>query len=1401
MSYSYAERKRIRKTFERHASAPLPYLLGGQFESYDKFLYPQKNVKPSKAESSGLEKVLRSVFPIRSRSGTAVMEYVSYELEEPRYTPDECRMYGDNYASGLRAKVRLVFYHPASGKGRKPSKVREVKEDTVFLGEVPRITDRGSFIVNGTERVVVSQLRRSPGVIFDSDRGRTHSSGKLLYTSRIVPHRGAWLDFEFDIKDHLHVRIDRKRKVPATIFLRAFGYDNREILDLFYETNHYRLKKTSGKSKSKSKDASPFVLTVVPERLIGQELSIDIVDKSGKTLAEAGRRITGGQVRKITTADISEIEVEDDYLLEERLAEDLFDPATGEIFAHANQEITPEIMEQVRKAELQEIHTLYFNDVVCGPFVSDTLLQDRTTTREEALVEIYRVIRPGEPTTGVQAEQFFTNMFLNPASYDLSRVGRMKMDLRLWSKYKPAARAAVEPPKPNKEIEGGGEGNILHKEDVVRALQILVDIRNGKDSVDDIDHLGNRRVRTVGEMVADQVRIGLTRVEKVVAERLASPDASDLTPQDLVNSKPVSAAVREFYNGNQLSQFMDQINPLSEIAHKRRLSAMGTGGLTRERAGYEVRDVHPTHYGRLCPIETPEGPNIGLISSLGCYARINEYGFIETPYRKVEAGRVTEEIVYLSPLVDNGRIIAQASAATDADGHLTEAMVPVRAGIEFTMRPPQEVELMDISPRQIISVAAALIPFIEHNDANRALMGSNMQRQAIPTLIPEKPLVGTGLEAQVARDSGVCVLARRAGIVDQVDASRIVVRATDLQAGEDSDVVDIYSLCKYQRTNQDTCSNQRPLVRVGDKVEADDVLADGSSVDKGELALGRNVRVAFLPWNGYNFEDSIVLSEQLARNDTFTSIHIKQLSCTARETRLGDEEITADIPGVSDSQLSKLDENGIVHIGAEVNAGDILVGRITPKSETLLTPEERLLRTVFGDKAANVKDTSLYVPHGSDGTVIDVQVLTRPTATKDSRTLEIERLQLEKLQKDLEDELNILQDATYSQIGKQLVGHTVVRAAEHKEGAKITAASLKKAPPEKWHNFRVQDEDMNRYLNRVKKQLKKHKDAATKRYKEREDNLGLGKNLPPGVIRIVKIFLAIRRRLQPGDKMAGRHGNKGVISAVMPIEDMPYDSDGQPVDIVLNPLGIPSRMNIGQIFETHLGWALKALGEETGRRLDAGQSAKELRPWLQEIYSCVGTRKEQIETLDDTEVVELAENLRGGIPVATPAFDGASEEQVRKLLKMANLPEDGRTTLYDGRTGRAFDNPVTVGYAYMLKLNHLVEDKMHARSTGSYSLVTQQPLGGKAQLGGQRFGEMEVWALKAYGAAHTLREMLTVKSDDIQGRAAIYRNIINSNYRMDSEIPESFNVLVNEIRALGINLNLEMDSPTPGEMT
>ena len=1368
MGYSYAERKRIRKSFARLPSAPLPYLLGGQFESYSKFLAVGESAAKSKPQASELEAVLKSIFPIRNRTGTASMEYVSYRLEPPSYDAAECRMYGNTFASALRAKVRLVFYHPSSSKTKPPDKVRDIKEDEVFLGEIPQMTERGSFIINGTERVVVSQLRRSPGVIFDSDRGRTHSSGKILYTARIVPHRGAWVDFEFDIRDVVHVRIDRKRKIPATIFLRALGYENREILELFYQTEDYWIEKKG----------EAFNLKLQLDRLIGQEMLFDIQDAEGKRLVEAGKRITGAEVRRLRKAGIEQIQVKDVDLCGQRLATDLFSSETGEIFANANDEITEEIMEQVRASGLTEIKTLYFNDVNCGPFISDTLKVDRTTSQDEALVEIYRVMRPGEPTTAPQARQFFQNMLFEEASYDLSRVGRLKMDLRLGRE------------KPDDLC-------VLKKEDIVETLQILMDIRNGKNTVDDIDHLGNRRVRTVGEMVADQFRIGLLRVEKVVAERLASPEASELTPQDLVNSKPVTAAIREFFNGNQLSQFMDQNNPLSEVAHKRRLSAMGVGGLTRERAGYEVRDVHPTHYGRLCPIETPEGPNIGLISSLACYARVNEYGFIETPYRKVVDGRVTDELEYLSPLRDGGRVIAQASATTGEDGQLTEELVPVRADFEFTMRPPSEVELMDISPRQIISVAAALIPFIEHNDANRALMGSNMQRQAIPTLVAEKPLVGTGMEAQVAHDSGACVLARRPGEVAQVDASRIVVRA-DVQADLDGKnvgeqaAVDIYSLIKYHRTNQDTCNNQRPLVKIGDRVEAGDILADGSSVDKGELALGRNVRVAFLPWNGYNFEDSILISERLAQQDAFTSVHIKQMVCIARETRLGNEEVTADIPGVSDTQLAKLDETGIVHIGAEVQPGDILVGRITPKSETQLTPEERLLRTVFGDKAANVKDTSLYVPHGSAGTVIDVQILTRPGVEKDERTLEIEKQQMAKLEKDLQDELAILLEATFDQVRKQLIGHKVVRAEGLKAGDKVTAKALDGLAREKWLNFRVEDETVNRYLNRIKKLVKSHKERVNARYQERQDKLDRGEVLAPGVIRIVKVFLAIRRRLQPGDKMAGRHGNKGVISAIMPVEDMPYDANGRPVDIVLNPLGIPSRMNIGQIFEAQLGWALKSLGEQIGRMIDEKPAADKLRTFLEEIYAAGDGKREDLSNLTDDEVFELANNLRDGVPVATPAFDGASEEQVRKLLNLAGLPEDGRQILYDGRTGQPFDNPITTGYAYMLKLNHLVEDKVHARSTGSYSLVTQQPLGGKAQLGGQRFGEMEVWALKAYGAAHTLREMLTVKSDDIQGRAAIYRNIINGNYRMDSEIPESFNVLVNEMRALGIQLEFEL---------
>ncbi|MGI9345734.1 MAG: DNA-directed RNA polymerase subunit beta [Gammaproteobacteria bacterium] len=1368
MVYSFAERKRLRKNFGSLKSVPIPYLLEGQLQPYAKFLQTPKE-QGSAAVERGLEAVLKSIFPIQNRTRTAVMEYVSYRLEDPIYDPDECRMYATIYAASLRVKVRLVFYHPSTAKNKDPHKIKDVKEQEIFLGEIPLMTDRSSFIINGTERVIVSQLRRSPGIVFDSDRGRSHAQGKPLYTARIVPHRGPWLDFEFDIRDILHVRIDRKRKVPATVFLHALGYTDEEILGFFYDSNVYKL----------SKDGANFDLKLDLDQLTGQEFRITVEDKKGNVLVEAGRRVSGNHIRRLKKAGIEQLKVSADYLLDERLAKDLVDASTGELLALANDRITQEIVDDIVAHKIKQVETLRFNDVNRLPFMSDTLALDDVRTQDDALVEIYRIMRPGEPTTVVQVKQFFRFLFFDAANYDLASVGRMKIDLRL-------GQGAGDADRPKTK-------RILEKEDVVKALQKLMAIRNGKEQIDDIDHLGNRRVRTAGEMVADQLRTGLARVEKVVAERLGSFEAQELTPQDLVNSKPVSAAIREFFNGNQLSQFMDQNNPLSEIAHKRRLSAMGVGGLTRERAGYEVRDVHSSHYGRLCPIETPEGPNIGLISSLACYAKVNEYGFIETPYRKVEDGKVTDDIVYLSPLAEHDKVIAQASAQIDKNSKLAEELVPVRYGQEFTMRAPQEVQFMDISPQQIVSVAAALIPFVEHNDANRALMGSNMQRQAIPTLVSEKPLVGTGLEAQVARDSGACVLARRKGSVSQVDAERIVVRVhvdTSKTGGEAG--ADIYNLCKYQRTNQDTCSNQRPLVQVGDQVEIGDVLADGSSVDKGELALGCNVRAAFLAWNGYNFEDSILISEKLAHSDAFTSIHIKQLTCIARETRLGEEEITADIPTVSDAQLAKIDESGIVHLGAEVEPGDILVGRVTPKNETQLSPEERLLKTVFGDKASQVKDTSLYVPHGAKGTIIDVQILTRPGTEKNPRTVDIESAQMSKLRKNLDDRLEILSQALSEHAKAQLLGQTIVKASGYQEGTVITEEMLDQAVAGKLFNFRVEKESVNKFLASSKKALKKHRDVADGTFRDREEKLQRGETLAPGVIRIVKVFLAIRRRLQPGDKMAGRHGNKGVISAIMPIEDMPYDENGEPVDIVLNPLGIPSRMNIGQIFEAHLGWALRKLGENVGRMLDEKKSTEDIRRYLHEIYEVAGTEPARLEELNDSEVLEMADNLRSGIPIATPAFDGASEEQVRQMLRLAGLPEDGRVTLYDGRTGDAFDHKVTIGQVYMLKLNHLVEDKVHARSTGSYSLVTQQPLGGKAQLGGQRFGEMEVWALKAYGAAHTLREMLTVKSDDIQGRAAIYRNIINGNYRLDSEIPESFNVLVNEMRALGIDLSLEI---------
>jgi DNA-directed RNA polymerase subunit beta len=1239
--------------------------------------------------------------------------------------------------------------------------VKDVKEGEVFMGEVPLMTENGSFVINGTERVVVNQLHRSPGVFFDHDKGKTHSSGKVLYSARIIPYRGSWLDFEFDPKDNLFCRIDRRRKIPATIILKAMDMGTEEILQNFYEVDTVQIEKAG------------ISIELIPSRLRGQTLPVDLKIKS-KVVVEANKRITARHVRELEQAKMTSLKVEDDFLISKVLAKDLFNQETGEVLVSANTEIDQSVIEAIREANITELHTLYINELDKGPYISTTLRADPTSNRLEALVEIYRMMRPGEPPTKDSAEQLFQNLFFNHERYDLSEVGRMKFNRRLKIDT-------------TKETPG-----ILDLDDILGVMQGIVAIRDGHDTVDDIDHLGNRRVRSVGEMTANQFRVGLIRVERAVRERLSMAEADELGPQDLINAKPVTAAIKEFFGSSQLSQFMDQNNPLSEITHKRRVSALGPGGLTRERAGFEVRDVHPTHYGRLCPIETPEGPNIGLINSFACYSRTNAFGFIESPYRKVIKGKVTNDIIYLSAIDEGEHIIAQANAVLDKSGKFADDLVPVRHNGDSALMSPERIDLMDVAPQQVVSVAASLIPFLEHDDANRALMGSNMMRQAVPVLKPEKPLVGTGFETIVAGDSGVCVVAKNNGIVENVDAARIVVRVTDSK--NSNNAVDIYNLTKYTRSNQNTCINQRPLVSVGDKVKFGDILADGPSVDNGELALGQNIRIAFMPWNGYNFEDSILMSEKVSREDRFTSIHIQELTCISRDTKLGSEEITADIPNVGEGSLGKLDECGMVYVGAEVKAGDILVGKITPKGETQLSPEEKLLRAIFGEKASDVKDTSLRVPSSINGTVIGVEVFTRDGMEKDERTQSIELDHLSVAKKDADDQIKIINDATRIRLVDIIKGSKISKGPGLKKGSTPSADDLSELSLDDLLSVRTADDSSNTKIEDAEKALKQYLKDIQESFDEKKQKITRGHDLAPGVIKIVKVYLAVKRRIQPGDKMAGRHGNKGVISEIMPIEDMPYDNDGNPVDIVLNPLGVPSRMNVGQILETHMGSAAKGIGEKINKMIKAKAKADELKKYLDVLYNKNATIKEDLNSFNNAEILSLASNLTEGLPIATPVFDGAKESEIKELLKLADLPESGQLTLFDGRTGRQFERPVTVGYMYMIKLNHLVDDKMHARSTGSYSLVTQQPLGGKAQFGGQRFGEMEVWALEAYGASYTLQEMLTVKSDDVPGRTKMYKNIVDGNYEMDANIPESFNVLTKEIRSLGINLELDSEN-------
>jgi len=1358
MAYSFTEKKRIRNNFGKGSEVlEVPYLLATQIDSYANFL--QSGIEPDKRRNQGLHAAFSSVFPVVSHSGYAVLEYVKYRLGEPAFDVRECQQRGATFSAPLRVLVRLVIYDKDAPANTKV--VKDIREQEVYMGELPLMTDNGTFVINGTERVIVSQLHRSPGVFYDHDKGKTHSSGKLLFNARVIPYRGSWLDFEFDHKDAVYVRIDRRRKIPATILLRALGYENEEMIKIFFETNKFSL------------SAEKLMFHVIPDRLRG-EMAVFDIKHDGNVVIEEGRRITAKHVRQLEKSGVTEIEVPRDYLYGKILGHNVVDTSTGELLASVNDEITDNLLQKLIDAGVREIDTLYVNDLDRGPYISNSMRLDTTTNRLEALVEIYRMMRPGEPPTVESAENLFENLFFTDERYDLSAVGRMKFNRRLG----------------REETEGPGT---LSKEDIIDVLKELIKIRNGNGTVDDIDHLGNRRVRSVGEMIENQFRIGLVRVERAVRERLTLADSEGYMPQEIINAKPVSAAVKEFFGSSQLPQFMDQNNPLSQVTHKRRVSALGPGGLARERAGFEVRDVHTTHYGRVCPIETPEGPNIGLINSLSVYARTNEYGFLETPYRKVVDGKVTDQVDYISAIEEGEYVIAQSSVAVDENGKLVEGLVSCRYKDEFTLASSETVQYMDVSSKQIVSVAASIIPFLEHDDANRALMGSNMQRQAVPTLRAEKPLVGTGMERVVAKDSGVTVVATRGGRIEAVDAGRIVVRANDEETVAGVPGVDIYNLIKYTRSNQNTCINQKPLVKLGDIVRAGDILADGPSTDIGELALGQNMLIAFMPWNGYNFEDSILVSERVVKEDRFTTIHIEEKTCVARETKHSPEEITADIPNVSEEALSKLDESGIVYVGAEVKGGDILVGKVTPKGETQLTPEEKLLRAIFGEKAADVKDTSLRVPGNVRGTVIDVQVFTRDGVKKDKRALEIEDAEIKRYRKDLDDQLKIVEHDIFARVKTLLAGKKAEKGPNGlKKGEEITADYLDGLVPSELLKIRTQDEDVNVQLETVAEHVEQQRKEFDERFEQKKKKITMGDDLAPGVLKMVKVYLAVKKRIQPGDKMAGRHGNKGVISQIVPIEDMPYTADGNPVDILLNPLGVPSRMNVGQVLETHLGWASKGLGIKIGKMLEAQAKVAEIRGFMEKIYNCSG-RKEDLNSFTDKEILEMAVNLVAGVPMATPVFDGASEEDIRTMLRLADLPEHGQTVLYDGLTGEPFEREVTVGYMYMLKLNHLVDDKMHARSTGPYSLVTQQPLGGKAQFGGQRFGEMEVWALEAYGAAYTLQEMLTVKSDDVTGRTRMYKNIVDGNHSMEAGMPESFNVLVKEIRSLAVNIEMEQD--------
>jgi DNA-directed RNA polymerase subunit beta len=1386
MAKSFTGRRRIRKSFGRIPEVTeMPNLIEVQKTSYDQFLLA--DMDPEQRPTRGLQEVFASVFPIRDFSGRAELQFIKYELEEPKYDVEECQQRGMTYAAPLKVTLRLVVWDVDEDSGARS--IRDIKEQDVYMGDMPLMTANGTFVVNGTERVIVSQMHRSPGVFFDHDRGKTHSSGKYLFAARVIPYRGSWLDFEFDAKDIVYVRVDRRRKLPATTFLMALesaetealrakkekagetldvheieGMSAEELLATFYGSISYK--------KAKNGWKTPFDA----ERLAGSKLAAPLVDaKTGEEVAEAGAKMTQRQIKKLTEGGLKEILVTEEELVGHYLAGDHINGETGEVLAEAGDEITAEILEGLAEAGIKELQTLAIDHLNIGPYIRNTLAADRNRSREDALIDIYRVMRPGEPPTLETAEAMFQGLFFDPERYDLSAVGRVKMNARLGFE------------------DVSDEVRVLRKQDILEIVKILCELKDGRGEIDDIDHLGNRRVRSVGELMENQYRVGLLRMERAIKERMSSVEIDTVMPHDLINAKPAAAAVREFFGSSQLSQFMDQTNPLSEITHKRRLSALGPGGLTRERAGFEVRDVHPTHYGRICPIETPEGPNIGLINSLATYARVNKYGFIESPYRKVSSGKVSNEVIYLSAMEEGRYTIAQANANLDSKGKFVDDLVSCRQAGEYIVARPEDIDLIDVSPKQIVSVAAALIPFLENDDANRALMGSNMQRQAVPLLQAEAPLVGTGMEATVARDSGAAIAARRAGVVDQVDATRIVVRVTE-ETSSGEQAVDIYNLLKFQRSNQNTSITQRPLVKVGDEVAKGDIIADGPSTQFGELALGRNVLCAFMPWMGYNFEDSILISERIVRDDVFTSIHIEEFEVMARDTKLGQEEITRDIPNVGEDALRNLDEAGIVYIGAEVNPGDILVGKVTPKGESPMTPEEKLLRAIFGEKASDVRDSSLRIPPGVTGTVVEVRVFSRRGVEKDERALAIERAEIERLAKDRDDEKVILERSFYGRLKDLLVGQTGVSGPKgFKKDTKITEKVLSDFTPGQWRQIAVKDDKRQADVEALNKVFEESVDALMKRFENKVDKLQRGDELPPGVMKMVKVFVAVKRKLQPGDKMAGRHGNKGVISKIMPIEDMPHLEDGTPVDIVLNPLGVPSRMNVGQILETHLGWACAGLGRQIGDMLDDAQRSGKfdgLRKKMEDVYG-KDIYKGEIADLAEEHLSELAGNLRGGVPIGTPVFDGARSEDILEMLEKAGHEASGQVYLWDGRTGEKFHRPVTVGYIYMLKLHHLVDDKIHARSIGPYSLVTQQPLGGKAQFGGQRFGEMEVWALEAYGAAYTLQEMLTVKSDDVSGRTKVYEAIVKGDDNFESGIPESFNVLVKELRSLGLDVELK----------